>query len=1338
VSGYGYGGTIAHVVVEQAPAEEPQADQTVADGTENGDVFAVYPLSGASEAGVADSAARLADWLEGAGDRTPLAAVGHTLSFRRSHLRHRAAVVAADRPSLVEGLRAVAGGYEPDGVNSGDALPEAAPVWVFSGHGSQWSGMGRDLLAREPAFAEVIDDLGSIFAAEIGFTPRQVITSGELDETYVIQPMIFAMQVALAAVWRRYGVEPAAVIGHSVGEIAAAVVAGILDLHDGARLICRRSALLRRAAGNGAMAMVNLPYAEVARRLGDRQDVVAAIEASPTSAVVAGDIAAVDEVIQAWEAEGLVVRRVASDVAFHSRHMDPLLDELVSAAADITPQVPKIPVYSTALDDPRSETARDGNYWAANLRNPVHFASAVTAAAEDGFRVFVELSGHPVVAHSVTETLAELGAGDWYVGTSLRRGRDDQHTLLANLGALHCHGVPIGFDRIFSGGVLADLPTTVWRHRRFWRDGMAILGQASTPDAESHTLLGRRTSVNGSSPLTLWQSYLDQASRPYPGDHPVQGVEIIPAAVLLNTFLTAATVDGARPGLADVMLRTPVSVTNPRELQVCMQDATLRLNSRLAGEETDADEAWLTHTTAAVDPAAEVPDRVLDLEQMRADCAEVLPDDFVIDRLAGIGVAAMGFPWQITELRRTDGEQLLAVVDAGSDPAPTWASVLDAALSIASVVFAGPPILRMPARVRGLVLDGESPARVVIHASVADGAAGRDTANIDIAGLDGRVVATLTGLRYGVLDGDPGATASPRRLVHQLAWRPIELARKGIPSLVVTVGGTRDEVTDAFNAAGVEHRHVADAASLVGPLPSGAAVVVVPNEPGDDLGHAAVRAAWLLASVAKLVAGWDGDRPRIMAVTSGGADSKLSSSPLLGIGRIIAGEHPEIWGGVANLDGTYASATTLVGLLGADTGEDVVRIIDGCPSVARLVPLEGEQIRGQMTCRPDATYLITGGLGALGLEVARWLAGRGARRLLLTGRRRFPDRGEWTRVTDPAVRTQVEAVQALEALGVTVKVLCVDVADRAAVAEALDPTVLGMPPIAGVVHAAGVLDSRLLADLDEDSLAKVMHPKVDGALVLHELFPPGSVEFFALFSSCGYLLGLPGQASYAAANAFLDALAEYRRTSGHDTISLGWTSWRGLGMSTSSELIDIELNARGTADISLTEAFRSWEFTERYDVGHVAVLRMIAIPDGLSRIPILSEITVDEVAASDQTATTNWAAMDPDELAGQLVSAVRDQVAVEIKLDPAELDTRRPLMEMGLDSVMTLVIRRRLEKLFRTPLPATLLWNRPTINAIAEYLGEQLTSATIGNREVRQELPVQATAEAEIREDCLI
>ncbi|MFI2652184.1 type I polyketide synthase [Micromonospora fulviviridis] len=1302
VSGYGYGGTIAHVILTapEGATPPPPAPQT--------NEPRLYPLSGASEAAVRDTAQRVADLLSS--DTAPATVdVGHTLARRRSHLARRAAVVATGPADLARRLRDYAAAGRGCATGAPPSGPDQAVVWVFSGHGSQWTGMAHDMLASSPEFAAVIDRLEPIFQRELQLSPRAALADDQPQPVDVIQPMIFAVQVALAAAWRAVGLRPAAVIGHSVGEIAAAVTAGMLTLEQGARLVCHRSVLLGRVAGAGAMAMVNVDAQEAARQLDGRHDVVVAISSSPHWSVLSGDITAVAEVKAQWRAEGRTVREIDSDVAFHSPHMDPLLEPLTAALADLRPAEPDLPVYSTALPDPRTPARRDAAYWAANLREPVRLAEAVTAAADDGYRLFLEVSPHPVVAHSVADTLDALGIDGAHVAYSLRRRRPGQDSLLTNLGELWCHGAAVDWPLTWPDGTLTDLPTPAWQRRRHWASEPSVIDRAPRQhDRRSHTLLGERAAVRGAVSADVWSTRLDRTARPYPGDHPVRGVEIVPAAVLLNTFLTAAAGRGLMD-LTDVTLRAPVSLTRPCEVQVVLQGGALRLSSRLLDDESTTDDGWLTHTVATLDAHAGLPDTT----SPRHEFTQALDPGFVVDRLATLGVAAMGFPWTVQQLGRTpDG--LVAEVSTGT-PSGGWAPVLDAALSIASVVFPGPPVLRMPAGIRRITLAPTGPAefRVVVHRT-AD-----TTVDVEIVNGYDEVVGMVTGLRYGLLDLDAALVRSPMSLVHAIGWLPAPARPPRRPTAAVTVGpysALAGELAAWLDVLGVPRRHVTDPAGLtVDELTEGHSVVVVPAHPrGGDEAATVTDNTWLLARTAQRLAAARPDRPaRLWCLTRGvrdGGDSRaLAHAALWGMGRVIASEHREFWGGLVDVGSAPQDLGTVVDLIGGAHEDDLIAVRDGVVSVPRLHTVGGALARPPLTCRPDGTYLVTGGLGALGLEVASWLATCGARRIVLTGRRGLPGRDAWDRVVDPGQRAAIEAIRRLEGAGVTVVVVALDVADHDAAARLLTPSALGLPAVRGVVHAAGVLDDRTVRRLDEASLRHVLRPKVAGALSLHTLFPPGSVDFFVLFSSAGQLLGLPGQASYAAGNAFLDGLARLRRAAGDTgTRSMLWTSWRGLGMSTSSAVIDAELAARGTGDVTATEAFASWQVAHRYDIGEAVVLRLLAEASAARRPAMLAELTTDRPADTAASPAPAWVGLDGAALRSHLAARIGELVAEETGL--AEVDPRRPLVEMGLDSVMTTRVRYALESDLDLPLPPTLLWDQPTVEAIAEHLATRMTS----------------------------
>ncbi|MFC9132183.1 acyltransferase domain-containing protein [Streptomyces sp. NPDC057099] len=458
VSGFGFGGTNAHVVLEEGPpglvparpAEEPAAR--------------LHLLSDLDAERLGDTAGRLADWLRDSAAHP--ADVARTLAGRTGRGPVRAAVTARDRAELADALRALATGQPDARVVTGDR-DRVGPgtVWVFSGYGSQWPGMGRRLLAEEPAFAAAVEKLDPHLAPECGLSLYDHLSSGAgLDRLEVAQPVLFGLQLALAELWRSYGVEPAAVIGHSMGEVAAAVCAGALDVADGARIIALRARLLSGLSG-GAMAVVDLDDAELRSLERDFPGVHVAVHSSPRQKVVTGEEAAVAGLVRRLEGQGRAARTMRVVGAGHSPQVDPLLPELVDALAGIRGRQPRVPVYSTVLDDPRGDCGFDAEHWAANLRRPVRLDRALASAAADGHTAFVEISPHPVLTGAVADTVP----GALALAT-LRRDADGSEAFAGQLGALYVAGgrLPVPPGRV------VDLPLPRWRHvRHWWTDGRA-------------------------------------------------------------------------------------------------------------------------------------------------------------------------------------------------------------------------------------------------------------------------------------------------------------------------------------------------------------------------------------------------------------------------------------------------------------------------------------------------------------------------------------------------------------------------------------------------------------------------------------------------------------------------------------------------------------------------------------------------------------------------------------------------------------------------------------------------------------------------------------------------
>ena len=559
VSSYGMSGTNVHAVLEQAPeiATPHDAIPALAEPL-------LYAVSATSADELRNTSQRLAEWVGDHADDVAPSDLAYTLARRRAHRPVRTAVVATNLVDLAQKLRDVAEGDTPYLPAVGQ--DDRGPVWVFSGQGSQWAAMGAGLLANEPAFAACIAKVEPLIAREAGFSVTEAMSVPEtvtgIDR---VQPVLFAMQVALAAAMRSYEVHPSAVIGHSLGEVSAAVVAGALSLEDGVRVICRRSRLCLRVAGGGAMAAIELPAQRVRDDLAARraEGVAVSVIASPESTVIGGETQAVRNLVAAWELRGIMAREVAVDVASHSPHVDPILADLADMLAELTPATPAVAYYSATLDDPRAQPALDAAYWVDNLRRPVRFAAAVQAALDDGHRVFAELSPHPLLTRAVEQT---ANAADIVVQAlpSMRRGQEVPHGLRDFLVDLHSAGAAVDFSVLYPNGQLVDAPLPTWTHRRLLVGSDGQRQQAHDAYTVAvHPLLGAHVRLPEEPERHAWQGEVGLAALPWLADHQVHTVSALPGAAYCEMALAAArTVLGEVSEVRDIRFEQMLLLNN--------------------------------------------------------------------------------------------------------------------------------------------------------------------------------------------------------------------------------------------------------------------------------------------------------------------------------------------------------------------------------------------------------------------------------------------------------------------------------------------------------------------------------------------------------------------------------------------------------------------------------------------------------------------------------------------------------------------------------------------------------------------------------------------------------
>ena len=933
VSSYGFSGTNVHAIVEQAPeAVIPTGDApaTPVQGP------LVFPLSSTSADGLRHTAARLADWVDVHKIDFAATDLAYTLARRRAHRPVRTAVIAGDLEELTEGLREVARGDFP--YQSAVGQDDRGPVWLFSGQGSQWAAMGAELLAAEPVFAATVAEVEPLIIRESGFSVTEAISASEtvtgIDR---IQPALFTMQVALAATMRAYGVRPGAVIGHSMGEAAAAVVARALSLEDGVRVICRRSRLMSTIAGSGAMASLELPAEQVLLELMARgvDDVVLAVVASPESTVIGGAAQTVRDLVTAWEQRDIPAREIAVDVASPPPQVDPILDELSDELAGLNPMPPELPFYSATAFDPREPFVCDAWYWSDNLRHMVRFAAAVQAALEDGHRVFAELAPHPLLTHAVEQTAGSLGMPLAAVA-AMRREQEMRHGLRGFLADLHSAGAAIDFSVINPGGRLVEAPLPAWSHR-------PLLLTRSGPDSRArgawtvpvHPLMGAHVQLHEEPERHVWQGEVGTAAQPWLGDHRIHNVAALPGAAYCEMAWAAArTVLGEECEVRDIRFEamlllddeTPVSaiasVTSPGvvdfEVETFGEGAQMRRATAVLHAAADEDDpppydvpALLAAHSCGLDGAEmrrQFDEHGLQYGPAFAGLAAAPSTDEAL----GTGLAEVKLPGNLRSQQNAYGVHP-ALLDA----------CFQSVAAHPGARVAGSAGLLLPLGVRRI--RGYAPARTAHYCytrvTSADGAALE--ADIDVLDERGTVLLAVRGLQLaiGASDGANRDRVLNERLL------TIEWKQRALPDedhvrlgtwLLISTSATADVMatglTDALKAGGAgcatmtwpQHSdHQANAEMLgahLGDEVSGVVLLTGPKNgsPDEDCAPRGGDYVRHLVRIARQITESDEEPPRLYVVTRNaqavlpGEAPNLEQAGLRGLVRAINTEYPHL------------------------------------------------------------------------------------------------------------------------------------------------------------------------------------------------------------------------------------------------------------------------------------------------------------------------------------------------------------------------------------------------------------------------------------------------------------
>nr|WTB28355.1 type I polyketide synthase [Streptomyces sp. NBC_00830]WTB35727.1 type I polyketide synthase [Streptomyces sp. NBC_00830] len=1247
VSSFGISGTNAHVIVEQAPAPA---------GLPTAEAPAVLPfaVAGRTPQALRDQARRLADAVR---DGADLAGTALATFTARTLFEHRATAVAADRDALLAALDAVAEGRPAPDVTTVSGPRPGTPriVFAFPGQGSQWAGMAVELADALPAFASALDECAAALAPHTDWDLWPVLRGEDsapaLDRVDVVQPALWAVMVSLAAAWRSVGVVPDAVVGHSQGEIAAAVVAGALSLPDGARVVALRSRAIRAGlAGRGGMMSVALPEA-AARELIAADGLQLAVVNSPSAVVVCGDPDTLARLHERLETDGVRSRIIPVDYASHSVYVEEIRDQVTEALHGLDPAPAAVPFYSTVTAERIVGDELDAGYWYRNLRHTVRFEETVRRLLGDGHELFLEMSPHPGLLTAIRETAEDTGRPAATVA-SLRRDDGGLPRMLRSLAEAALHGTPIDWEQVLGRRDKAALPTYAFQHQRYWLDAptggdVTVAGLETT----GHPLLGAVVALPEQDGLVL-TGRLSLSTHPWLADHTVAGTVLLPGTALLDLATRAADAAGcARVEELSLLEPLPLAARGALKLRVTVgapaESGQRPVTVHSRHDEAAPDAPWTTHATGLLTP--EAPAMTEPLTAWPPAGAERLDLATWYDDLAAAGLH-YGPVFRGLRAAWRHGDDVYAEVALPDGVRPDGyalhPALLDAALHATALTGAVGEGVSVPFLFGGFscTATGAQALRVRLRQR------GDGQVELLLADTTGRPVAAVETLLLRPLTPLDNSRPAVRDSLFTVRWTPVEPAGEtpDAPVFEPGTGSTAEEV------------------------------------------HHATRRT--LTALQEFLAGGDD-----LLVVRTGAD--LAGAAVQGLVRSAQSENP---GRFVLVDGAAADVP-----LALATGEPQVRVRDGvayAPRLARTTAEPHAELPPFGT--PGGTVLVTGATGTLGHLLCRHLVTRrGVTRLLLAGRRGADAPGT------------AELVAELTELGAEVTVAACDVADRDALAA-----LLADRPLTAVVHAAGVLDDGVLESLTADRLDRVLAPKVDAALHLHELTAGMDLTEFVLFSSAGGVLGAPGQANYAAANAFLDALAAQRRADGLPGTSLAWGLW--ADGSTMTRDADTGRIARSGV-LPLTEAAGLALFDAAAYAAEPALVPMALDfrAAGTDVPPILhgllrAGVTRRTVGSAPAGLLDGVPEADREET---LLAMVRAEAAAILGHDSADaVEADRAFRDLGFDSLAALNFRNRIREALGLKVPATLVFDHPTPAVLTRYLLGELSGAGRATTAVRR------------------
>lgn len=1372
VNSFGMTGIIANVIVEEAPA--PKAIQKT-NAIER--PVHMLALSAKSEQGLKEMADRyLKHFSEN--ESANIADACFTAGAGRSHFDHRLALTVATVSEAQQKLKS----FTKDEIASGvyrNQINEGAPVkiaFLFSGQGSQYLGMGKELYESQPTFRKSLDQCAEILKKYLKEPLIHVMfddTTGLINQTEYTQPALFAFEYSLYQMWTGFGIKASAVMGHSVGEYVAACVAGVFSLEDGLKLISTRARLMQNLPGHGEMLAVNASEESVKKAMSGFSDKISiAAVNGPQSVVVAGESEELRRLMAVFTENGLKVKMLTVSHAFHSPQMDPMLDEFEAACKEISFSNPKIRVISNLTGEKvDSKEICQPTYWRRHVREAVKFSSGVQSLINDGYRLFLEVGPGTTLCGMgqlcVPENSAE-NEFNWI--PSLKKEKSDWQQICESLGRLYVNGVGIdwkGWEQDCPPRHKVSLPSYAFQRQRYWVD---VIDVASSPIVMSdrHPLLNHHIEPSLHRGEHIFETEVSLSTHPFIKDHAVYGVAVMPGAAFFEMGASAAAEiygSSLHCSLEDVMIKQPLIIRDneTRILQLIAtsegdNESVFQIVSR-SGSSKDAE--WTEHVSGRINAHPELAtERPALSEIMQEEKNEIaVADHYKAYREMGV---EYGADFQLVAQISKDDHSALGLIKVSdrlkeqSKRCQMHPTQLDGCLQITmhllgneSTESASSPFLPFGIEKYTVFKKAAGPVWCK-QVSKSKPGANEKVRRFDFYIYDeaGELVAEGLGLSTVQAPKEIMLKAIRESQVqnisdwfYELKWQRKDLGfekndQKEDWLIIGEPGGLAETLAKTVQSSGKNAVVVSSASEMQSRYfqsrkddqkldrvvylsamdkhkTEGASAEELSRYQEHVLGQ-------LLSLVQVLSKTFGMNVPKLYLVTKGGQcvgenDKVLDpfQTALWGFSRSLSIEQPEFSPVRIDLDPQLDSEGQVTGLFKEILGgapEDQIAIRKNERFVSRFTRSEVWRTLGTQHYQPraDATYFISGGLGGLGLRVARWFSEHGAKNLVLSSRR-------------PANEEAKAFIDEMTKNGCKVKVAVADVSKPEDVKRVFAEIEKDMPPLGGIIHAAGMIQPRLISDATWKDFENPLAGKLVGAWNLHQFTKNKELDFFAVFSSIAVYIPFAAQASYASANAFLDTLMHSRRSSGLPGISINWGVWAEAGM---GESLD---NKGGLVDIPMKDGLDLFGSLLLKKNGQIAAVPMrwsqvMATLPADSNSTFLTDIPeVQQWMASAQSSAKDGEtselvmklkdtpAANRKEVLGRFLQS---QIAQTLGIEAAKIDVRKGLMELGIDSLAAVTFRNKIKSLLGPTLgksiPTTLVFDYPNIEALAAYLLESV------------------------------